>query len=49
MKDYREALRLNPKLGKPPGILKRVLYNPPTDTIKDRLEYLETAGPPSGD
>ncbi len=41
IQDYRKALELDPSLGDPPGILKRVLYNVPDETIKDRLEYLE--------
>ena len=41
IQDYRKALELDPSLGDPPGILKRILYNVPDETIKDRLEYLE--------
>lgn len=39
--DYRKALELDPKLGEPPSIWRRIVYNPPTKTIKDRLAYLE--------
>ncbi len=39
--DYRKALELNPKLGERPSIWRQILYNPPTETIKDRLEFLE--------
>jgi tetratricopeptide (TPR) repeat protein len=41
MDDYRRALELDPKLGKPPSIWRRIVYNPPLETIKTRLEYLE--------
>ncbi|MHB8767353.1 MAG: tetratricopeptide repeat protein [Deferrisomatales bacterium] len=48
IQDYRRALELDPSLGAPPGILTRILYNPPTQTLRDRLEYLEAnrGGPP---
>ena len=39
--DYRKALELNPKLGERPSIWRQILYNPPTETIKDRLDFLE--------
>lgn len=40
--DYKTALELNEKLGEPPGIIARVLYDPPDlQTIMDRLEFLE--------
>ncbi len=41
MEDYRKALELDPDLGKPPSVWRRIVYNPPTQTIKTRLEYLE--------
>lgn len=41
MEDYRKALELDPKLGEPPSVWRRIVYNPPLQTIKTRLEYLE--------
>jgi len=38
--DYRRALELDPGLGQGPGIWERILRNPPTETIRDRLDYL---------
>lgn len=38
--DYRRALELDPSLGQGPGIWERILRNPPTETIRDRLDYL---------
>lgn len=39
--DYRKALDLDPSLGEGPGILERILYGTPPETIKERLEYLQ--------
>ncbi|GAB4269056.1 MAG: hypothetical protein Kow0092_23020 [Deferrisomatales bacterium] len=41
MADYRKALELKPELGEGPSIWKRILYDTPTETIAQRLGYLE--------
>ena len=38
--DYRQALQLDPELGEGPSVWQRIIKNPPTETIRDRLLYL---------